>query len=212
MKIKLAYHKIPDTSNCMLKQCIAFEKYDGTNIHWVFTHSCGWIGYGTRRDEFTLTVNGIKEFEWAHPELSGIDKLWDMNSELKNYLTKKYTPLDGKIMIFTEYFGPNSFAGEHRAGDDMELKIFDVQIGDRLLSPNKFIKDFGQFNIARVIFKGKYSGQFVEDVRNGKYDIKEGVVVKGLIKDEIYMAKIKTEAYMRRLQDQFKESWREYWE
>src|ERR1700690_3162275 len=86
MKVKLVYPKIPDTHNCPLKQCVAFEKYDGTNIHWVFKKNFGWTAYGTRRDRFLLNNNGIKEFELLHPELSGINEIFDEYDRLKIFL------------------------------------------------------------------------------------------------------------------------------
>lgn len=213
MKVKLVYPKIPDTFNCLLKQCIAFEKYDGTNIHWVFTPNYGWTDYGTRRDRFPLNDNGIKYFEQAHPELSGVNKLWDQDNKLESYLTNtgKYNSAK-EIIVFTEYFGLNSFAGFHYPNDKMGLVIFDVQIDDDIISPKELIEDFKYFNIARVVFQGKYTGQLLIDVRNNKYNLKEGVVVKGVVNKKIYMVKIKTEAYMKRLKNEFKDSWKEYWE
>jgi hypothetical protein len=44
---ELYYPKIPDSKDCPLEQCIAFEKYDGTNLHW--TWNGVWTGFGPRR-------------------------------------------------------------------------------------------------------------------------------------------------------------------
>ena len=38
----LVYPKIPDSKNCPHEQCVAFEKYDGTNLHWVWEVELGW--------------------------------------------------------------------------------------------------------------------------------------------------------------------------
>ncbi|HJZ24217.1 MAG TPA: hypothetical protein VJ201_07205, partial [Candidatus Babeliales bacterium] len=62
-----------------------------------------------------------------------------------------------------------------------------------------FIKDFSQFNIAKVVYKGKYNGQFINDVYEGKYQINEGVVCKGIVNGQVYMTKIKTNAYLKKL-------------
>jgi len=211
MRIKLAYQKIPDTHNCPLKKCIAFEKYDGTNIHWVAQPEWGWVDYGTRRDRFPFNNGGDQKFEEAHPELSGVSRLWDPDSKLEHYLRGNYSSAQ-EIVVFTEYFGPNSFAGMHKPGDKMQLVIFDVQIDGNLLQPEEFITAFKGFNIAQVVFKGKYSGQLFVDVRKGKYGVKEGVVVKGVADGNIYMAKIKTNEYLERLKSKFGDSWQEYWE
>ncbi len=211
MKIKLAYPKIPDTLDCPLRQCIAFEKYDGTNLHFVWQRDFGWESYGTRRDRFDWMFSGIGQFEQAHPELKGVAELWDPGRELDKYLAQKY-PEAQEIIVFAEYFGPNSFAGSHQPKDKMQFVIFDIQKDGEFLPPEKFIEDFKQFNIARVAYQGKFTGQLFVDVRKGKYDVKEGVVVKGIVNGQIYMAKIKTEAYLERLKKEFKDHWKEYWE
>lgn len=213
MKIKLAYPKIPDTLNCPLKQCIAFEKYDGANIHWTFMPREGWQEYGVRRDRYNLNTFGVGAFEEAHPELVGVHKLWDQDSKLEELLDSnpKYNT-SKEIIIFTEYVGPNSFAGQHKPNDLMQLVIFDIQVDGKMLPPEQFIEDFKEFNIAKVIYKGKFTGQLFVDVRNGKYPVNEGVVVKGMVEDKIYMAKIKTNKYLEKLKTEFKDNWKEYWE
>lgn len=211
MKIKLTYSKIPSTLDCPLKQCVAFEKYDGTNLHWTFHPGQGFLEYGTRRDTFHLNKAGILAFEQAHPELAGVDKLWDPQGKLEDLLQEQYSKFKN-INVFTEYFGPKSFAGSHQPNDTMQLVIIDIEVDGNIISPEEFMEVFQDFNIARSVFQGKFSGQLFLDVRKGKYDVKEGVVVKGMVGDRVYMAKIKTEAYLQRLQSQFKDDWKNYWE
>ena len=213
MKIKLAYPKIPDTLDCPLKQCVAFEKYDGTNIYFLGTPYEGWTHFGTRRDCFILSQGGIKEFESIHPELTGVASLWDEQSKLFDYFHSNLSyDIDQPITVFNEYFGPNSFAGSHQPQDKKQLVIFDIRVGDKFLSPEVFINDFKDFNIARVIFQGKFTGQLFADVRKGKYDVKEGVVVKGMVGDQVYMAKIKTNEYLKKLKENLPDNWKNYWE
>lgn len=211
MRIPLTYQKIPDTTNCPLKKCIAFEKYDGTNIHWVLKPQFGWVDYGTRRDRFPFNIEGSRRFERAHPELVGVSNLWDLGGKLETHLINTYNSAS-EVVVFTEYLGPNSFAGMHQPGDEMDLVIFDVQIDGILLPPEEFIRVFQGFNISRVIFQGKYSGQLFVDVRAGKYGVKEGVVVKGVVDGKIYMVKIKTNEYLEHLKNSFGDTWKDYWE
>jgi hypothetical protein len=57
------------------------------------------------------------------------------------------------------------------------------------------------------------TGKFIDDVREGKYGVDEGVVCKGgSTADELWMVKIKTYAYMTKLQQAFKDDWENYWE
>ena len=223
MKIDLAYPKIPNNGSFPLKKCIAFEKYDGTNIHFV----CKFFGdrqnglaiideFGTRRDRFAFCNAGFEKFKKAHPGLEEVAN-WNflnnyINYELEDYIFHKYIGTTNSVTIFAEFLGANSFAGQHNLLDEKQLVIFDIMVGNKLLPPQEFIDQYKQFNISKVVYEGKYSGQFVEDVRNGKYNVNEGVVCKGILDGQLYMAKIKTNSYMKRLQEKFKQNWEDYWE
>jgi hypothetical protein len=115
---------------------------------------------------------------------------------------------------FTEFLGPNSFAGLHKEEDPKELRLFDVwaePLG--MLGPKRFTADFGHLRTARVVYEGKLTGKFAEDVRLGKYGVNEGVVCKGGSGGaDVWMVKVKTYAYMERLKQAFADRWEEYWE
>lgn len=220
MKIPLTYPKIPDTTGCELKKCVVYEKYDGTNLHWDFNGST-WVSFGTRRDTFPFTPQGFEDFAKAHPGLESAPQLFDTDDTLQESMFCHYSGL--KLTLFTEFLGPKSFAGQHTPGDTMEHIIIDVMKGKRLLKPDEFVDLFGgtewnvkggwdKFNVAKLLYMGKYSGQLVEDIRHGKYPVKEGAIIKGLIGSQVYMAKVKTNAYMDRLKNEFKDTWQDYWE
>ncbi len=208
MKIPLVYPKIPEPKNCPLKQCIAFEKLDGTNISFYWNRE--YKAFGTRRDRFDLSNDGVKEFNSEHPGIDVHPFEFDPGGYIEKVLEDHF--LHSDVVIFTEFFGPNSFAGQHDRADNKQLAIIDVKIDDQILPPKDFIELFKTFNIPKVVYKGKYTGQFVEDVRNGKYNVNEGVVVKGVVDGEVYMTKIKTNAYMEKLKSEFKDNWKDYWE
>lgn len=231
MKIPLVYPKIPDGRNCPLKNCIAFEKLDGTNMHFIYKKGpfIGYneetgeeeiierhesIGWGTRRDRFVSP----KEFIEAHPELK---RLPETDVDFFIILNDYHLPSIDKYknskeyILFMEYCGPESFAGKHKEADTYKkLYLIDVQIDGRMLPPEEFLADFVGFEnyMPKVIYKGKYTGQFVEDVRNGKYPVKEGVVCKGVVDGQVYMTKIKTNAYLEKLKIAFQDKWEDYWE
>lgn len=221
MKIKLAYPKIPDTLDCPLKQCIAFEKLDGTNIHFVYSNLV-ITEFGTRRDRFSTNSAGVKSFNQAHPELSSLyEDNKDFILQLEIYLLEQHKYHEKDTVLFFEYCGPNSFAGQHLPKDHKKLYLIDAQIGGKLVPPAEFLEDFKEFftewpdyqdRLPKVVYKGKFSGQLFVDVRKGKFGVKEGVVVKGMVGDQVYMAKIKTEAYLERLKKEFKNDWKNYWE
>lgn len=215
MKIKLAYPKIPDTLDCPLKQCVAFDKLDGTNIHMVINKG-KWTGFGTRRDRFPTGFEGEASFCQAHPELKGVLDgdhwfLTDLDTYIKS--NSKYSEAE-EVILFFEYCGEKSFAGQHDPKDDCLLYLIDAQINGKMVPPEEFLEDFKDFKayLPKIVFQGKFTGQLFVDVRKNKYNLKEGVVVKGVWSGNVYMAKIKTEAYLERLKKEFKDNWKEYWE
>lgn len=220
MKVPLVYPKIPDTKDFLPKQCFVYEKYDGTNLHWVRGHNNGWQkwgGFGTRRDRFELTKSGWKEFTEAHPGLDDLQKVWSKFHNDVSYTIDHFSRNCGgrEIVIFTEYFGERSFAGQHHHPEPHKLKIIDIQVDGKLIDPYVFDKHFVNKHIVwmpKLLYSGKYSGQLVEDIRAGKYTDGEGAVIKGEHAGQIYMAKVKTDKYMRSLQMKFKDRWKDYWE
>jgi hypothetical protein len=213
----LYYPKIPGSRNCPDGQCIAFEKYDGTNLHWDWDRDFGWHAFGTRRDIFNLTDAGITEFSTKHQHLSDCVAVfkndWAIALERVFIECPQYQQVQ-EIKVFTEFLGANSFAGLHRLEDAKELRLFDVWLeGFGFISPSQFVDDFQHLPIAKVIYRGKLTGKFAEDVRSGKYSIDEGVICKGgKGGEDLWMVKIKTNAYMSKLKQAFADRWEDYWE
>lgn len=213
-RISLSYPKIPDSRNAPLGKCIAFEKYDGTNLHWVWKRELGWYAFGTRRKRFDLDETGITEFHRDHSGFEQAPSLFKQlfADELQNIFCDNPEYHSSEITVFTEFFGTNSFAGLHKEHDEKQLVLFDVETDSGLIGPGLFLKEFGHLKSARVIYRGKFTGQFTSDVRDGKFDVTEGVVCKGGSGSDLWMAKIKTNAYMEKLKDAFADKWEAYWE
>jgi len=213
-RIKLAYPKIPDSRDAPLEKCIAFEKYDGTNLHWVWEPELDWYAFGTRRNRFDLDKTGIAEFTQAHPELAQDPTLFQdqFAAPLRALFATKPEYGAFEVTVFTEFLGSESFAGRHTAADDKRLILFDVALRSQLIGPEQFLQDFGHLPVARVIYRGRFTGQFTSDVRAGKFHVTEGVVCKGGTGPDLWMAKIKTDAYLARLKAAFADHWEQYWE
>lgn len=158
----LHYPKIPGSRHCPTGRCLAFEKYDGTNLHWAWDRDFGWHAFGTRRDQFNLLPAGIAEFARRHDHLrqapdlflatlaDDLERIFQENSLYRGYRGFK---------AFTEFLGPGSFAGLHRAGEPKRLVLFDVWAeGFGLVGPGPFVADFGNLPIARVVYEGKLTG------------------------------------------------------
>ena len=78
--------------------------------------------------------------------------------------------------------------------------------------PADFVRIFGHLHIPRIVYEGKFSGKLTEDVRRGKYGVKEGVVIKGGEGESLWMCKVKTLDYLDRLKRAFGDRWVDFWE
>jgi hypothetical protein len=116
-----------------------------------------------------------------------------------------------EVTVFTEFFGAQSFAEQHQPDDPKQLVLFDVQTQTGMLPPEEFIQEFRAVQIARVIYRGKLTGQFVEEVRSGRYGVAEGVICKEKNASGVWRVKIKTNAYLKKLQQIFQSNWEDYW-
>lgn len=214
-RIPLAYPKIPGSASAPLDRCIAFEKYDGTNLHWSWDRELGWHAFGMRRHRYDLDESGVAHFHLNHIGLPDVVEIFqrDLANPLEQIFCQNPNYDGQEFTVFTEYFGANSFAGQHQLGDDRELVLFDVQSDKGMVPPRAFVADFSTCKIARVIYQGRLTGKFALDVREGKYDVSEGVVCKGgNTSESLWMVKIKTNAYRLRLKQAFREDWANYWE
>jgi hypothetical protein len=102
----------------------------------------------------------------------------------------------------------------HKDDDPKELRLFDVLAEPfGMIGPRQFVADFGHLPSARVVYAGRLTGTFTEDVRLGKYGVPEGVVCKGGTGGpDVWMAKIKSYAYLERPKQAFADRWDDYWE
>jgi hypothetical protein len=183
------------------KQCIAFYKYDGSNLRWEWSLKQGWHKFGTRKRLFDRTD---EVYAPAIPIF-----LNTMGDEIVRRV-KDQDPKCQRITAFTEYFGPGSFAGQHVPGDPMELRLFDVYLFKKgLIPPRQFLKMFGDLPwVAEVIYEGELTKEFAKAVREGQYPVWEGVIAKG----DDFMCKIKTNAFFAKLNEVYGTDYRKYWE
>jgi hypothetical protein len=129
-------------------------------------------------------------------------------------LNKKYGPVP-ETLVFAEFLGKQSFAGQHVQDDPKTLKVFDVNLYKKgLLSPYDFaeISNHGPY-YADLITKAVIDDQFINKVKEGRYnddENPEGVICKWGSGHDLNMMKIKTDAYLRKLRTQFGEDWKKY--
>jgi len=196
----IEYPTILPSSKAPRQPCIAFEKYDGSNIRVKYTNKKGFTLFGSR----------TQMFDKGHPFLgSAVDIFYrDYENPLVDLIEENF-PNEREVIVFLEFFGDKSFAGWHDKEDPTKkLILFDIMVGHKnrkFLMPQEFVKLCqGKMTIPRVIYEGNLNDQLIQDVRQGKYDVVEGVVCKGTQKTgahrgNVWMAKIKTEAYLNKL-------------
>jgi hypothetical protein len=190
--------------------CIAFYKYDGSNIRAEWNKKKGWYKFGTRTRllDKTVPVFGDAITLFNDTLADGIEKV----------LVDKYNSYNATV--YMEFFGPHSFAGRHEVetlkyigfdvenNDPKELVLFDVNVYKQgMLGPEKFISDFGHLKSAQVVYEGKLTQQFIQDVMDGKYPVKEGVICKGGDRHKLWMCKVKTSEYLTELKKRFPRNW-----
>lgn len=188
--------------------CVAFYKYDGSNLRWEWSRKRGYFKYGTRHKLFD-----IKEplYSQAIPIFNN-----GIGPVVEKLLTSEFKGLQ-EFTVYTEFFGQSSFAGTHVLEEPKELKLIDVNIFKKgLIDLNTFIKLFDDYDFsAKIIYSGNLNKSFITDVREGRYDVDEGVVCKGIYTGSYrhhqrWMVKIKTYQYLQKLKDTFKDDWIKY--
>lgn len=186
--------------------CVAFNKYDGSNLRWEWNSKSGWCKSGTRTQMFDKTHEVFG---------SAIDIFQSTLAEpLAKVFKEKEFRESKKIVVFTEFYGKNSFAGLHEVSDPKELILFDVRLEKKgIIGPKMFLEYFGHLRVPEVIYTGNLNHDFIDSVRNNKLGLDEGVVCKGgSIGRDVWMVKVKTLDYLERLKSKCESNWEQYWE
>ena len=207
----IEYPHIINSSKAPRQLCIAFDKLDGSNFRAKWTPKNGFDVFGTRTqliDESTTFWGEIvKIFKTKYSQ--ELDRLFRKDADFRN---------EKEIVTYGEFLGPNSFAGFHE-NEEHDIVFFDVLVGNKnrkFLKPNDFVKLMkNNFPIPRIIYEGNLNDPFIQDVRDNKFDLKEGVICKGTItngayRGGIWMCKIKTQKYLDSLKNKFGKEWEKY--
>ena len=202
----IEYPSILPSSKAPREHCIAFDKLDGSNIRVKYTNKKGFSLFGSR----------TQMFDNGHPFLGAAVDLFyrDYENPLVDLIEENFRD-EREVVVFLEFLGDKSFAGWHDKDDPTKrLVLFDIMVGHKnrkFLMPQEFVKLCqGNVTIPRIIYEGNLTDQFIQDVRDGKYDVFEGVVCKGTKKTGahrggMWMAKIKTQHYINLLREKMGE-------
>lgn len=207
----IEYSSINNSSKAPRKECLAFNKLDGSNVRFKWTQKQGFCNYGTRTqliDETTPYWGQIVTV-FNNTLKTPLDDFFRKSKDYRDYR---------EIICFGEFFGADSFAGQH--GDkEKKIVIFDVLLGHKqrkLVLPQQFIKDFSFIETPEVVYRGILNDSFIESIRNSE-TLNEGVICKGVERSGaafggVWTCKIKTRKYFDRLRGEFPEDYNKYWE
>jgi hypothetical protein len=178
-----------------------FDKLDGSNLRMEWNRKRGWYKFGTR----TQMIN-VSDSNFGQSIPIFMEKYSD---NLEKVFRKEYSNVES-IVVFCEFLGENSFAGQHIHNDKKDVVLFDVNLYKKgFIHPKDFIDNFGHLHIPKLIYKGEYNNDLIKDVRNNIWNLKEGVICKGSRKTKgdqiIWMTKIKTIEWLNKVKDLYGE-------
>lgn len=174
---------------------IAFDKLDGSNLRFEYSHKRGFYKFGTR--------NMI--IDETNPDFGFAIKIFlDKYAEPLAKIFKSKDYRDNKsFTCFAELVGKNSEFGRHSKDDILDTILFDVDIDRKgFIPPREFVKNFEKVGIPEVIYEGNLNKEFVKAVKENQFNLREGVIGKGLIpnqRNKLYYCKIKTNDWFDRL-------------
>jgi hypothetical protein len=146
-RVKLAYPKISDSSNAPSGRCVACEKYDGTNLHWVWERELGWYAFGMRRNRFDVDEDGIADCNAHHAGYADAPAIFNRDcAQLLEAIFQVHSAYGSpEITVFTEYVGQSSFAGLHKESDTKQWVLFDVATEDGMIAQRSSSKILARY-------------------------------------------------------------------
>lgn len=194
------YPTIPKEANKDLYYYV-FGKHDGSNIRGEWTKKNGFTKFGTRH-QLLDPEDTSNKLQKAVPIIQSY------SVDISKILSK--LQID-KATLFFEFFGPNSFAGNHLETDNFKAVLFDVDIYKKgLMMPDEFLKNI-QKNLdpeitQELLYQGKINQELITAVKNSTLENMplEGVVAKARNPKKTLMPimfKIKSNAWLHKLKN-----------
>lgn len=178
-----------------------FDKIDGSNFcaEWnrklsKKTNTNRFSKFGTRTQMIdTISNVNYNPFNEAvnifHNKYSEpLDKIFDEN--------KSFRGID-IITVYGEFFGEHSFAGKHEWQEKHDVVIFDIFLYKKdFLKPRDFIDIFEHLHIPKLVYEGLLDDSTIIDIISNIYGLKEGLVLKGVFQNKVFMVKVKTQEWL----------------
>lgn len=203
------YPSIPRSTGAAFRElpnAHVFDKLDGSNLRFAWSRKRGWHKFGTRTRLFD---QGDWQFGRAIPIFQATlaeplakifrDQRWD------------------QCIVFTEHWGPSSFAGNHHApgtnkpldpDELMRLDLIDVAPHRQgLLGPAEFVRLFSHLPSAKLLGCFHWTRGIVERVWSGEIP---GITFEGVVgkmghgrTHDLVMAKAKTRAWVDKVRERY---------
>lgn len=210
-----SYPTMQNASKAPRQACYGFVKYDGSNLRFEWSKKRSWHKFGTRNllfDETSIFGPAIPLFKQKYGD--------DLETVFKK--SKLFRGVE-RVIVFAEWFGAKSFAGQHDDTDPKDIVLFDVNpITKGMLGPKEFIDEFGHLKVAECIYTGNLNEEIIADVKSSKFDfvskydirteVPEGIICKGGKGHDLWMCKIKCQTYFDELKLRRPVDWEELWE
>jgi hypothetical protein len=168
------------------------DKLDGSNIRAEWDRKKGLWKFGRRKGLLDDSNPFLPQSEQMIQDTFG--------DALGRIFTKQRWR---KATAFFEFWGPQSFAGNHEEGDDFRVTLIDVAADKKgILEPKQFYKLFGDLPVAELLDHGKFNKLIEREIQAGEWSVTfEGVVCKGarISPGRPLMFKVKTRAWLDKL-------------
>ncbi len=172
-----------------------WDKLDGSNIRAEWTRKNGFWKFGKRNH-----LVGQDDPLLGSAQQLFLDKYGD---DLDKIFRKERWD---KAISFFEFFGPESFAGNHGENDRKDVVLFDVAANKKgFMPPREFNKTFGHLHLPNLVHIGHVNHEFADTILNGTCPgvTDEGVMCKGYEKGRgkyggLVMFKIKSRSWQDR--------------
>lgn len=172
-----------------------FDKLDGSNLRAEWSRKRGWGKYGTR----------YRLFDLSDPDFGEAIPIFE--STLADPIAK-IAKKQGweQLTVFMEFWGDQSFAGQHVKGDPKQLTLFDANpLKKGILGPREFLDLFEGLPTPKFLGRMHWTRGFVERVWNGEISgiTSEGVVGKAGKGHDLVMAKAKTKTWVEKVKARY---------
>lgn len=184
------------------KPIYAFDKIDGQNVRAEWGRKQGKWGefwkFGSKTQMIDETTEGFGEAVHL------------IRAKYQEPLTEIFRKQRwDKVTCFFEFWGENSFAGQH-VDEPHTVTLFDIKVFKKgFLLPKDFLKLVGHLDVPKLLYYGNANSDFVSSVQNSTL---EGMTFEGVVcKAQEYktpgmpfMFKVKSDRWKSKLEEKCK--------